>query len=106
MGGEERRQRSMLIVVNLEQRIPRDHPLRRIKQLAEAALQELSPTFEQMYSRLGRPSIVPERLMARAVVAGVVLLRGGPKCETGSQLSKPVSSQFTDWIWSLSCHPP
>jgi hypothetical protein len=36
MRGEERQQRSMLMVLNLEQRVlPKDHPLRRIKQLAE-----------------------------------------------------------------------
>ncbi len=38
MRGEERRQRSMLLVVNLEERIPKEHPLRRIKQMAELAL--------------------------------------------------------------------
>jgi transposase len=75
MRGEERRQRSMLIVVNLEQRIPRDHPLRRIKQLAEAALQELSPIFEQMYSRLGRPSIPPERLLKASLLMALYTIR-------------------------------
>ena len=39
MRGEERQQRSMLMVLNLEQRVPRDHPLRRIMQLAETVLQ-------------------------------------------------------------------
>src|SRR5713101_5355034 len=63
MRGEERQQRSMLMVLNLEQRVPRDHPLRRIKQLAEAVLQLLSPSFDRMYSATGRPSIPPERLL-------------------------------------------
>ncbi len=44
MPGEERRQRSVLMVVNLEQRIPREPPLRGIKQVSEAALKELPPT--------------------------------------------------------------
>ena len=35
MRGEERQQRSMLMVLNLEQRVPQEHPLRRIKPLAE-----------------------------------------------------------------------
>jgi hypothetical protein len=30
MRGEERRQRTMLMVVNLEERISKEHPLRRI----------------------------------------------------------------------------
>ena len=55
MRGEERRQRPTLVVVNAERRIPEDHPLRRIKQLAEAVLKELSPLFDQRYSVVGRP---------------------------------------------------
>ena len=55
MRGEERRQRAMLVVFDAEQRVPKEHPLRRIKQLADAALKELSPLFEQMYSAVGRP---------------------------------------------------
>lgn len=68
MRGEERQQRSMLIVMNVEERVPKEHPLRRIKQLAEAVLQELSPTFDQMYSRTGRPSIPPERLLKASLL--------------------------------------
>ena len=68
MRGEERQQRSMLMVLNLEQRVPRDHPLRRIKQLAEAVLQLLSPSFDRMYSATGRPSIPPERLLKASLL--------------------------------------
>jgi hypothetical protein len=42
MRGEERRQQAMLMVLDAERRVPKEHPLRRIKQLAEAALAELS----------------------------------------------------------------
>ena len=59
MRGEERRQRTMLMVVNLEERISKEHPLRRIKSLADMALKELSPIFDQMYSALGRPRSRP-----------------------------------------------
>src|SRR5215472_7916473 len=75
MRGEERRQRSMLLVVNLEERIPREHPLRRIKQMADAALKELSPIFEQMYSPLGRPSIPPERLLKASLLMALYTIR-------------------------------
>jgi hypothetical protein len=40
----------MWMVVNPEAQVPRDHALRRIKQLADAALKGLSPVFEQMYN--------------------------------------------------------
>jgi hypothetical protein len=35
MRGEEQRQRAMLVVINPEKRVPKDHPIRRIKQLAD-----------------------------------------------------------------------
>jgi transposase len=63
MRGEERRQRPMLMALNVDQRIANEHPLRRIKQLAEALLKGLFPVFDQMYSAVGRPSIPPERLL-------------------------------------------
>ena len=67
MRGEERQQRSMLMVLNLEQRVPKEHPLRRIKQLSEAVLQQLSPTFARMYSATGQPSIPPASAQSVAV---------------------------------------
>jgi len=75
MRGEERQQRSMLMVMNVEQRIPREHPLRRVKQLAGAVLQELSPTFDRMYSRSGRPSIPPERLLKASLRMALYTVR-------------------------------
>ena len=75
MRGEERRQRSMLMVVNLEERIPKEHPLRRIKLMADAALKELSPIFEQVYSAWGRPSIPPERLLKASVLMALYTVR-------------------------------
>ena len=75
MRGEERRQRSMLVVVNVEERIPKEHPLRRIKQMADAALKELWPSFAQMYSPLGRPSIPPERLLKASLLMALYTIR-------------------------------
>ena len=43
--------------------VPRGHPIRTIKVLADAELRRLSPVFDQMYSRMGRPSIPPEHLL-------------------------------------------
>jgi len=53
----------MLTLVSPDKRVPAKHPLRRIKVMADRALETLSPTFEQMYSSVGRPSIPPERLL-------------------------------------------
>lgn len=43
MRGYDRRQATMLTLVNLEQRVPDNHPIRLIKALAEVAPKELSP---------------------------------------------------------------
>src|SRR5208282_3687443 len=75
MRGEERRQRAMLVVINPEQRVPKGHPLRRIKALADAALAELSGVFDEMYSAVGRPSIPPERLLKASLLMALYTLR-------------------------------
>jgi transposase len=75
MRGEDKLQRAMLVVINPEQRIPGGHPLRRIKALADAALKELSPVFNQMYSAVGRPSIPPERLLKASLLMALHTVR-------------------------------
>jgi transposase len=75
MRGEKRRQRTMLMVVGVEGRISPQHPLRRIKQLAEVVLRELSGSFDRMYSTLGRPSIPPERLLKGSLLMALYTVR-------------------------------
>ena len=75
MRGEERQQRSMLMVMDVEQRIAQEHPLRRIKQITERVLEKLSPIFDQMYSSVGRPSIPPERLLKASLLMALYTIR-------------------------------
>jgi len=56
-------QRSLLVIVDLEERVLRDHPWRRIKEVADAALERLSPSFDRMYAQVGRASVPSERLL-------------------------------------------
>ena len=57
MRGEQDPQVSMLAFIDMETRVPLDHPLRTIRRLADEALAALSPTFEAMYAVCGvRPS--------------------------------------------------
>ena len=56
MRGEERRQRAILMIMEPGDRVPKEHPLRRVKELADAALTQLSPLFDEMYSEIGRIS--------------------------------------------------
>ncbi len=55
----------------LEQRVPADHPLRPLRAMVDVALRELSPQFDQLYSKVGRPSIPPEHLL-RALLLQVL----------------------------------
>jgi transposase len=75
MRGYDRPQSTMLTLVNPEKRVPANHPIRLIKQLAEVALKELSPLFEQMYSEVGRPSIPPERLLKASLLMALYTVR-------------------------------
>jgi transposase len=47
----------------LESRVRGDHPLRTIRVIANAALNDLSRTFDELYTNFGRPSIAPEKLL-------------------------------------------
>jgi transposase len=61
----------MFSYVSTEQRIPQDHPLRAIRSMVDRSLTELSPRFEGLYAKTGRPSIAPERLL-RALLLQVL----------------------------------
>lgn len=65
----------MFSTVSPEQRVPQDHPLREIRAIADEALKALSPTFGRMYSKIGRPSIPPERLLKSLVLIALYSVR-------------------------------
>jgi transposase len=53
----------MFSYVSPDERVPLDHPLRRIWTIAQRVLEKLSPRLDELYSDLGRQSIPPERLL-------------------------------------------
>ena len=63
MRGEQKDQGALFSYVHLEDRIPAEHPLRKIRVLVDRALADLDEQFEELYSDTGRPSIPPERLL-------------------------------------------
>ena len=75
MRGRQDPQTSMLAFVDLETRVPLDHPLRTIKRLADEALARLSPVFDEMYAEEGRPSIPPERLLKASLLISLYSVR-------------------------------
>src|SRR6202166_1175465 len=71
MRGDERIQDGMFSYVRLEQRVPRDHPLREIRKLTDEVLRSMSGEFDGLYSDMGRRSIAPEYVL-RALLLQVL----------------------------------
>lgn len=64
MRGLDERTGSLFSYVDLEARVRRDHPLRVIRQIVNAALVKMDGDFAVLYRPgFGRPSIAPERLL-------------------------------------------
>ncbi len=75
MRGNDGKQSELFSYVTLEARIPKDHPLRPIRGMVDQALEGLQGDFEEMYSRTGRPSIPPERLLRALLIQGFYSVR-------------------------------
>lgn len=75
MRGEDQRSEGLFSYVPLERRIPADHPLRAIRTLTDEALAGLSRDFDKLYSRDGRPSIPPERLLRALLLQAFYTVR-------------------------------
>jgi hypothetical protein len=64
MRGPDIHQDTLPSTVSPESRVPKDHPLRPIRQMVDAALKSLDAEFQALYSAYGRESIPPEKLLA------------------------------------------
>jgi transposase len=71
MRGKDHQQSGMFSYISAEQRVPKDHPLRAIRIMVDAALKESSWRFDAVYASNGRPSIAPEKLV-RALLLQVL----------------------------------
>ena len=68
MRGSDKTSGSLFSYVDLEDRIPARHPLRKIGQIVNDALASLDGDFDVLYSTEGRPSIAPERLLRASLI--------------------------------------
>lgn len=75
MRGSERGSEALFSYIRLEERIAAKHPLRSIRALTNEVLAGLSPRFEALYSRLGRPSIPPEYLLRATLLQAFFSVR-------------------------------
>jgi transposase len=65
----------MVCLLNPEELVARDHPLRAIKALADAALSAMSPFLDAMYADSGRASVPPEVLLKAKLLAALFSVR-------------------------------
>ena len=65
----------MLVLRSPEDMVPKNHPLRAVKELADAALKEMSDRFEGMYASGGRESVPPETLLRGSLLIALYSLR-------------------------------
>src|SRR5246500_3982917 len=69
MMGRRSEQWSLFYQFRLDERVPKDHLLRRIDRFVTAALADIHDRLEPYYSDIGRPSVDPE-LMIRMLIVG------------------------------------
>jgi transposase len=75
MRGADEQQEWMFSYISAEKRVPKDHPLRSIRTMVDAILKDMSPLFEGLYSKVGRPSIAPEKLLRALLVQVLYTVR-------------------------------
>ena len=69
MMGRRDEQWSLFYQFRLDERVPKDHLLRRVDRFVTVALADLHVRLEPYYSEIGRPSVDPE-LMMRMLIVG------------------------------------
>ena len=68
MRGENGSTQAMFSYVSPEAMVPKDHPLRPIKAMADAALKQISVQRDAIYFHTDRPSIPPEKLLTASLL--------------------------------------
>lgn len=75
MRGHKTAQTNFLTLMNIEERIPRTHPIREVKQMVGEVFRRLDDHFEDLYADKGRNSIPPERLLGAKVLMALYTVR-------------------------------
>ena len=75
MRGQVPSQPSMYALVSPDDYVPKSHPIRQVKQVADACLRSLEPQFAAMYAQTGRASVPPERLLKGSLLMALFSVR-------------------------------
>jgi transposase len=68
MRGLQNIQPVLFSYIDMEERIPADHPIRGIRKITDKVLKKLNRMFNILYSPIGRPSIPPEYLIKGSLI--------------------------------------
>ena len=88
MRGVDGRSGELFSYVDLEDRVPAQHPLRAVRSIVNEVLAALDGKFSKLYSDTGRNSIPPERLLRALLLQTFYTIRFA-----GSW----------DWEWTSRC---
>ncbi len=75
MRGDDRSRGSLFSYVDIEDRVPADHPLRPIRGIVNDVLADLPGEFEALYSHTGRPPVPPEKLLRALLMQAFYTIR-------------------------------
>ena len=104
MRGADVQQLGMFSYVSVDNRVPEDHPIRKLRVLVDAILKDLDGLFEARYAREGRPSIPPERLLRASLLQVVYSVRSERLARTmGYAISQVVRKRIEQGFgWTKS----
>ena len=75
MRGRHTAQTSLITLIDIESRIPKQHPIRRVKSLVGEVFRQLDDHLDDLYADKGRASIPPERLLGAKVLMALYTVR-------------------------------
>jgi transposase len=75
MRGLDERTGELFSYVDIEERVPQNHPLRLIRRIVNEVLAALDSEFAKLYADDGRPSIAPERLLRALLLQAFYTIR-------------------------------
>jgi transposase len=101
MRGADEQTGALFSYLSPEALVPRQHPLRSIRRLVNAALVKLSGKFDTLYADSGRPSIAPEKLLR------ALLLQAFYGVRSERQLMEQITyNMLFRWFIGLSMDAP
>ena len=98
MRGRENNQSQLFFTIDVESRIRSDHPLRAIKARVDGILSTMDDLFSSAYSKFGRPSVPPERLLKALLLMALYSVR------SERQLAERIDTDLL-FRWFLDMNP-